>query len=127
MYKVLCKHVEYKPQKIYVVYVSYPYSEDPVRTTKEIQEIAQRILAKWDDLILLIPHFVFDAIWDFPQGYTHPEISTLELELISRVDIFAYDSKKVSTGVRWELAFARHSGVPIITLDELENGKRPTC
>lgn len=112
------------PKKLYLVYVSFPYSEDPVKTTLDVQLWAQRVLKKFDDLVLLIPHFVFDAVWNYPEGYTHPEMAVQELELIGRLDIFVYDPKRISAGVRWEMAYAQHIGVPILTMEELENGKR---
>ena len=121
---VMYKRTARKPKKLYLVYVSYPYSEDPVGTSEEIQAWAQRIQKRFDDLVLLIPHFIFDAVWNYAEGYTHPEIAVQELELIKRMDIFVYDPKRVSTGVRWEKAYAEHVGVPILTMEELENGKR---
>ena len=121
---VVCRQTARQPKKLYLVYVSYPYSENPTETTEQIQLWAQKILKRFDDLVLLIPHFVFDAVFDFPDGYTHPEIAVQELELIKRMDIFVYDPKRVSTGVRWEKAYAEHVGVPILTMEELENGKR---
>ena len=122
---VVCRQTARKPKKLYLVYVSYPYSEDPVGTSEEIQAWAQRIQKRFDDLVLLIPHFVFDAVWDFPEGYTRPEMAVQELELIKRMDIFVYDPKRVSAGVRWEMAYAEHIGVPILTMEELEKGVRP--
>ena len=121
---VVCRQTARKPKKLYLVYVSYPYSENPTETTRQIQLWAQKILKRFDDLVLLIPHFTFDAVWDYPNGYTHPEMAVQELELIKRMDIFVYDPKRVSAGVRWEIAYAEHIGVPILTMEELENGKR---
>ena len=123
-YTVLYRQTARKPKKLYLVYVSYPYSENPVGTSEEIQAWAQRIQKRFDDLVLLIPHFIFDAVWNYAEGYTHPEIAVQELELIKRMDIFVYDPKRVSAGVRWEMAYAEHIGVPILTMEELENGKR---
>lgn len=121
----MCKLTARKPKKLHLVYVSYPYSEDPFKTKDEIKAWAQAMLKRFDDLILLIPHFTFDAVWDFPEGYTHPEMAVQELEIIKRVDIFVYNPKRISSGVRWEMAYAEHIGVPILTMEELENGKRP--
>ena len=124
-YTVLCRQTARKPKKLYLVYVSYPYSEDSTGTSEEIQAWAQKILKKFDDLVLLIPHFVFDAVWEFPNGYTHPEMAVQELELIKRIDVFVYNPKRISAGVRWEMAYAEHIGVPILTMEEIEYGKRP--
>lgn len=112
-------------KKMYVVYVSYPYSDNPQKRTKEITEWAQKILAKTDDLVLLIPHLVFDAVWLFPAGYTHEEIAVQEYKIIETVDLFVYDQNNISTGVRWEKMYAKRIGKPILTMEELENGKRP--
>ena len=122
---VMYKRTARKPKKLYLVYVSYPYSEDPTKTRRQVQLWAQMVLKKFDDLVLLIPHFVFDAVWEYPEGYTHPEMAVQELELIKRMDIFVYNPKRVSAGVRWEIAYAEHIGVPILTMEELESGKRP--
>jgi len=122
---IMCRQTARKPKKLYLVYASYPYSEDPAKTTEEIRVWARGILEKFNDLVLLVPHFVFDSVWDLPAGYTHPEIAVQELELIKRVDIFVYNPKRISSGVRWEMAYAEHIGVPILTMEELSNGKRP--
>ena len=122
---VMCKKTVRNPKKLYLVYVSYPYSEDPVKTTAEVSAWARSMLEKFNDLVLLVPHLVFDFVWDLSAGYTHPEIAIQELELIKRVDIFVYNPKRISSGVRWEMAYAEHIGVPILTMEELSNGKRP--
>ena len=122
---VMYKRTARKPKKLYLVYVSYPYSEDRFKTTDEVKAWAQKVLKRFDDLVLLIPHFVFDAVWDYPEGYSHPEMTVQELKLIKQMDIFVYNPKRVSAGVRWEKAYAEHIGVPILTMEELENGKRP--
>ena len=123
-YTVVYRQTARKPKKLYLVYVSYPYSEDPTGTSEEIQAWAQKILKKFDDLVLLIPHFALDAVWDYAKGYTHPEMAVQELELIKRMDIFVYNPKRISAGVRWEKAYAEHIGVPILTMEELEKGVR---
>ena len=109
--------------------MSYPYTEDPKRTTEEIKEIAQNLLNDHDDLVLLIPHLVFDTIWaengELPAGYTHPEIAVQELALIAKIDIFAYNPFRISSGVRWEKAFATVMEIPVLTFAELLKGVRP--
>lgn len=117
-------------KKMYIVYMSYPYSEDPDQTTEEVKGCAQILLNEHDDLVLLVPHFVFDQLWaedgKLPEGYTHPEIAIQELALIHKVDIFAYDPRRVSSGVRWEMSFAEYMQIPILTFEELLAGKRPS-
>jgi hypothetical protein len=72
-----------------------------------------------------VPHLVFDALWNLPTGYSHPEVCLLELAIISKVDIFAYDPAMVGVGVNWEKSFAELIQKPILTYDELLAGKRP--
>jgi len=112
-------------KKIYLVYMSFPYTEDPKGTAREIAKIAKEIYTKHHDLVLLIPHFMFDAIWDFPTGYTIPNIATIELALIKRLDIFAYEPSRISSGVTWEKAFAEVENIPILTYQQLMEGERP--
>ena len=119
-----------KPKKLYLVYCSYPYSDNPKERTNQIKVWAQRILEQFDDLVLLIPHFVFDAVWadvkgNLPKGYEHTKIAEQEFELIKRCDIFTYAPEQMSSGVIWEKSFASRIGKPIFTFSELMQGLRP--
>lgn len=116
-------------KKIYTVYCSYPYTKDPKGTTAEInkkcKEIYEATIPNGNDLILLIPHNVFDHVYDFPVGDSNSWMSILELGLIERCDIFAFDPANVSTGCHWEKTFAELIGKPITTYAELKEGYRP--
>ncbi|MEM2367017.1 MAG: hypothetical protein QXQ50_02140 [Candidatus Bathyarchaeia archaeon] len=106
-----------------LVYFSYPYSDNPRARTEEIKTFVQLVLAKHGNIVPVIPHLMFDAIYNFPEGYSHPEFSVMEFEVISRCDCLAYDPNEVSSGVRWEVAFAKWLGKPVLTFKELmENG-----
>jgi len=116
------------PKKVYIVYCSYPYTDDPVKRTKEIKAWAIKILKRHNDLVLLIPHFVFDAVLDFPKGYgvaVEFNMGLHELVLIQRMDIFAYHPDEISAGVIWEKSSAEKDGVPILTYQQLYEGVRP--
>jgi len=120
-------------KKYYIVYCAYPYTEDPKRTADEIATWARLVYDHNKDLVLLIPHFVFDA----PVGYTQQGdfkwikgdsndwILERELALIAKVDAVAYDPENISIGVKWEIAFARFLGKPVLTYEEIIEGKRP--
>lgn len=114
---------------MYLVYMSYPYTRDPQKTTEEVTQWARLILHRHDDVVLLIPHWVFDALWaedgKLPKGYTHPEISVQEFALINKMDIFVYHPDHISAGVRWEKAFAEIMKIPILTFQQLLEGVRP--
>jgi len=103
------------------VYFSYPYSDNPRQRTEEIKRKVREILQKRKDLVPLIPQLIFDALYDFSEGYTHPEFSIMEFELISRCDLFVYDPEHLefSRGVRWEFAFAKWLKKECKTYDEI--------
>ena len=105
--------------RLKLVYFSYPYTDNPKGRTEEIKTFVQLVLAKHDNIVPVIPHLMFDAIYNFPEGYSHPEFSVMELEIISRCDFVAYDPSEVSSGVRWEVAFARWLGKPVLTFQEV--------
>jgi hypothetical protein len=115
-----------KMKKFFLVYCSYPYSDGPITRTEEMKALSQKIYEQTNDLILIIPHLVFDALYDFPPGYTHPEIALAELAIIARCDIFAYDPQNVSIGVNWEKSFAELIQKPVITFEDLLYGERPS-
>jgi len=55
---------------------------------------------------------MFDALWDFPMGYTREEFGEQELEVIYNCAAITSPEpmtpvKKLGGGVRWENAFAR--------------------
>ena len=102
-----------------IVYFSYPYTDNPKDRTEEIKTFVKLLLENQKGFVPIIPHLVFDALYNFPEGYTHPEFSVMEYELMSRCDIVAYDPNEVSAGVRWEVAFAEWMGKRIITFEEL--------
>ena len=124
--RLLCKQLKRIPPKVYFVYVSFPYSEDPKKTTDEVNAWVQKVWYKCDDLFFLVPHDVVDQIWELPPGYSHPEVAFKELALIYyKIDIVTYSPNRKSVGVNWEISFARLHGIPVITMEDLEKGVRP--
>ncbi len=113
----------------YLVYCSFPYSDDPERRTEQInstcKEVYQAAHAKDNDLILLIPHNIFDRVFNFPVGNSNEWMCPCELTLIDICDAVAYDPCFSSPGVVWEKAYACHVGKPLLTYEELKAGKRP--
>lgn len=123
-----------KPLKLY--YFSYGYSSNPVSKTMDVQRKVREILKKRNDIVPIIPHFLVDCfladlnsgfvknelLLSLPNGYSHPEASDWEVEIISRCDALVYDPLEDSVGVRWEVAIARKLGVPVYTYDEVLNG-----
>jgi len=104
-----------------LVYFSYPYSDNPKRRTEEIKQIVRKILQQKRDIVPLIPHLIFDALYDFPEGYSHPEFALMEFYIISKCDLFVYPKQLIwkSPGCRWERAFAMFLQIPVITYREL--------
>lgn len=110
-----------KPMKLY--YFAYPYSNAPKENSLKVGEIVKKILEHRKDIVPLVPHFTFDAMYDFPSGYSHPEMAHWEVEIISRCDAVVYDPEvckgKYTGGVIWEVALAQKLGLPIWTYDEI--------
>jgi len=102
-----------------MVYFSYPYSDNPKERSGEIKGKVKQILKANPNLTPIIPHLAFDGLFDYPEGFTHPEILVMELEAISRSDLLAYDPEHLSTGVMWEIAFAKWLGKKVVTFKEL--------
>jgi len=90
-----------------LVYLSYPYTDDPKKRAEEVKALTRALHRKRPDLVILIPHFIFDAIWDFQEGYSIEAFLYQELELISRCDLFCIIRGASSAGVMWEEAFAK--------------------
>lgn len=116
-------------KKQFMIYCSYPYSEDPEKTTQAINAICRDIYytahARDNDLLLMIPHNIFDSVFDLPIGDSNYWMPLCELTLIERCDAFAYDPLRMSAGVVWEKAYAEKIGKPIYTYDQLRAGARP--
>ncbi|MEM1514703.1 MAG: hypothetical protein QXT26_08925 [Thermoproteota archaeon] len=71
------------------------------------------------DICPIVPHLSFDGLLGYPEGMSEPQILVWENESISRCDALAYDPEYVSTGVMWEIAFAKWMGKKILTFREL--------
>jgi len=107
-----------------MVYFSYPYTEDPKGNTERIKSIVREILDHRKDILPIIPHLTFDSLFGYPVGYDHDlgyGILRMEYEIISRCDLLAYDPRNISTGVMWEIAFAKWIGKEILTFDHLRD------
>lgn len=113
----------HRPLKKY--YFSYGYTRDPKEMTEEVRGKVLAILEVRKDIYPAVPHFMFDALYNFPVGYSHPEMAYWEVEEISRCDAFVYDPymAETSAGVKWELAIAKKFNKPIFTYDEVLEGR----
>ncbi len=117
-----------EPKKQFIIYCSYPYSDNPKGRTGQINQICKRIYERCIpdvDLVLLIPHNIFDAVFDYPIGDSNEWMLGAELYLIERCDAFAYSPGNQSSGTKWERAYAEKLGLPVLTYDQLLQGVRP--
>jgi hypothetical protein len=117
-----------KRRGLHMVYFSFPYTDDTERRRREVQAKVLSALSKrrevlgfWDS-VPLVPHYCFDALFDWPAGYTHEEIGLWEIELISRCEFFVFDPENLSSGVRWEKCIAETLGKNILTFEEFAKG-----
>ena len=117
-------------QTQFMIYCAYPYSKDPLGTTLKITQMCKEIYEVTharglNDLLLMVPHNIFDKVFNFPVGYSNAWMAFCELTLISKCDAIAYDPDEHSVGVVWEVSFAQHQGIPVCTYAELKAGWRP--
>jgi len=108
-----------------LAYLSYPYSDNPKKRLKEVLELAEKIIKKNPELVLIIPHIAVDnpkirrAIL---KHYGEKQFAKWDLTLIKKCDIFIIGSKldyKISSGMFWELAFAELLRKRIVTAEDL--------
>jgi len=120
-----------KPMKVY--YFAYPYSSAPIPNAVEVSAKVRHILEKRKDIVPIVPHWAFDALYNFPTGYSHPEMAHWEVEIISRCDAVVFEpsvtekaqkekNKGGYSGVIWEVAIAQKFGTNVWTYDEVEKG-----
>ena len=102
-----------------LTYFSYPYSDSPRERTAEIRAIVHGVVRVRHDIVPLVPHLMFDAIYNFPAGYTHEEMCLWEILLIAASHQLAYVPMEVSAGVTWERCIAKAFCKPIFTVNEL--------
>ena len=108
------------PRRVPMVYVSYPYSDNPMQRVNEVQGLVFGLLELSKAWVPIVPHFCFDALFDFPVGYEHAEVGVWELELISHCNILIYDPAQWSSGVHWERTFAQRIGLLVMSVDQFK-------
>lgn len=112
-----------------MAYLSYPYSDNPEKRTKEVIQLARKIVKVKPKIALIIPHLNYDIFMHTPDGIEklgiRPEtFLAWELEVISRCDFlingYGEDlSYEISPGACWEIAFCKKLGISVKTLRDL--------
>jgi len=108
-----------------MIYFAYPYSSDPDLRSREIQDLIHKLVEIRKDIVPLVPHYMFDALYDFPTGYGCTFMLGWELEILTRVDyicIVPSPERVVSGGIYWEKEFCRWYGTPEIDWEYLLDG-----
>jgi len=105
-----------------LIYCGYPYTDNPTLRTAELKCLLQSLIALRKDIIPFAPHFAFDALLDYPKGYSNLYLLDWELCIISRCDAICFPepmSPAESMGCAWEKAFSRFIGIPEVSYDGL--------
>ena len=105
-----------------IIYFAYPYSDNPLERTEEIKEYIRDLCKVRTDIVPIVPHTTFDAIWDYPSGYSNHFIDlnmgVWEFEIIARADYICFPPPKTPAkrlcGVVWEGVFAKWFGTPMV-------------
>jgi hypothetical protein len=113
--------------KLKVIYVGYPYTDDPKKRAEEIRMLIEDLVEVRQDIIPIVPHLAFDAIWLFPEGYDKQFVLVWELEVIAHCGGVCFPEPlspaKQICGVLWERAFAKWLKLPEYDYYELLEGK----
>ena len=110
-------------ETVKLYYFAFPYTRDPKETTLVVQRRVLRILIVRKDIVPIIPHLAFAAIYSYPEGYSLSCVRDWEFEIIKRCDAFVYDPNVHSVGVMWELTIARGFNKPIYTYEQIFRGE----
>jgi len=109
-----------------LAYLSYPYTKpDPETRTREVLELAKKIIKKNPDLVLIIPHIAVDhpELRDaIIENYGDIGFTMWDIEIIKRCDLFIVGSQvkySESAGCVWELGLAKTLGKEIVRVEEL--------
>ena len=99
-------------------YLSYPFSANPRKFTKEVCKSAKEIMFKYPNIFIIVPHTSVDytlygpprkRIQDYGQR-DHTIAAQLEFSILWNIDIFIQgvpDNPLVSMGCIWEHSFVQ--------------------
>lgn len=115
-----------------LIYFAYPYSDGPKVRTEELKGLIQGLCEVRTDIVPLVPHTMFDAIWDYPDGYSNHfidlKMGVWEFEIIARADYICFPPVQTPCvrlcGVVWESMFAMWHGTPEVKWEHLLDGGR---
>lgn len=114
-----------------LIYFAYPYSADPSEMTRQIKQLVTEMIENraaklgFYDIVPLVPHCAFDALYDYPTGYECTFMLQWEYEILTRCDYICLPPTEVkSTGRIWETEFCNWWGVSLVDFEKLwEGGK----
>jgi hypothetical protein len=105
------------PKRSLLAYLSYSFSSDPKGLTKTASRIATRIMRKYPNIFIIVPHTAVDVTVYGPpkascEGYKDGGFACqLEYTILEKIDMFIQgvpDDPKVSMGCIWEHAYVLH-------------------
>jgi len=125
------------PNKSLIAYLTYPYSNDPKGNTKKARELTCKIMKKYPNIFIIVPHTAVDntLFGDFIErkekhaNEDHINAILCEFIILEKIDIFILGTKKedMSTGMCWEYSYVLHLNqirkkqILIIELEEVLN------
>lgn len=111
------------PKKVKIAYLSYPFSDDPIKRTKEVRKLATQIAVKELGVFPIAPHLAFDFMArEEVNERIQMKILESELSMIKRCDMLIIGHNPQSVGMRWETAYAKMEGKKIMRVVLDANG-----
>lgn len=95
-----------------VVYLAYPYNDDPVGNTKNAIELARKIMLRRRDILVLTPHTCIDEVIAGTKLQKKGKMKYF-LELLERCDAIVVSKCRLSEGMKKEIIHAVEMRIPI--------------
>ena len=100
-----------------LVYVCSPYAGDILGNTERARKYAKHAISM--GVLPFVPHLMFTQIYNDGVPSERGIECSLGLEMLDRCDeLWVYDGKNVSAGMRAEIAYAEKFNIPVVRIEE---------
>ena len=95
--------------KMKLVYISYPYSDNPEKRRDELFDLLPKISK--EDIVPLVPHFAF---WKFQEMFGRDYAMKVCVEAVGKCDEMWVVGNKISPGMQMEMDYAKQNNITIV-------------
>lgn len=100
-------------EKPFIIYLSFPLSDNPSSRQDEAVEIAKKLRRKYNNALVIVPHIHSNYMKSTNSEAQKREAILMDLQWLSIADLCVYKecSYETSAGVNWERAYAKLIGL----------------